>query len=177
MANVRLVRQSLEDYNSRVAKIDAQYRADYDAYGKQVEDFNKRLQGVPYVTSVGGRHNVVLSNGQAVNGANLGGLGSYYINGQFVKDPTAALGGAPADPVQGAAPRSPNLTNADYAALSEPATDQAGVAKANALGYTGKSELAGDQGGPMRNSAFAKQDDPQGLKDRGILARVIGGQL
>lgn len=192
MANVRLTRQSLEDYNARVTRIDRQYRSDYDRYIANVGAYNADVRAHPYdeaqTRSVGGEPQYLMSTGPDTQVQSTDELGRPVVDvmgtpvmetkpGEkvYASRPTSLP--TPVAPAQAVAPRAPNLTNNDYRAMRDPGTDQAGVAKANALGYTGKSELAGDAGGAMRNSAFADPADPNGLKDRGILARVMGGQL
>ena len=219
MSNVRLLRQSLEDYNNRIAKLDAQYSADYDAYAEKVNKFNN----LPYVTESkrviinpyeGGLSRAVkLSNGQSMfmpkgYENQRPGLGDRYLGSDTVTLPGSTLKGDPESaipdqvipertvplphfgtdpsqyygepvnaPAQSTVPHSPSLTNNDYKAMANPGTDPAGVARDNALGYTGNSEIAALNDTPMRNSAFSDPEDPQGLKERGILARTLGGQL
>lgn len=189
MANVRLLRQSLEDYNERIAKIDAQYRADYGKYTSDVEAYNADVLAHPYTEQT-----LQHGPGYIMGKTPVTQVQSVDDAGQPVTDMygnpmMVTVGGVdivadkptdkpvPVAPAESVAPRAPSITNSDYRALAAPGTDQAGVARANALGYTGKSELVGDQSGAMRNSAFADPADPQGLKERGILARVMGGQL
>lgn len=74
--------------------------------------------------------------------------------------------------------QAPSLTLGDMEELQNPTDDQAGIAKANALGYSGNSKLVADEP-TSRNSAFFNiaGDDPNGLKDKGILARTLAGEL
>lgn len=180
MANVRLLRQSLEDYNKRVAKIDAQYRANYDKYTTDVNAYNADVSlhpNDPARSQQVGKQQYITGYGpdttEWVGGEIDGGMQT--VRHPIYADSPTTLP-TPQAPAQAVAPPSPNYTNNDIAAMANPGTDPAGVVRANNLGYTGNSEVSAANSGPMRNSAF-NQDDPNNLKDRGILARVMGGQL
>lgn len=210
MANVRLLRQGIEDYQKRVeasnAAIDASnaaYEAAYagyagqtDAYNASVNAFNAAAQGGG-VYSDGGKYFDV-STGAEVQG------GLTTLNGkQMFELPPAGImmgsdndaastgggelrtyigakpGAAPTAPAEPAAPepvKVPNLTTSNMAELSNPGLDQAGIAMARAQGFEGKSALKGDEM-TGAGSAFADPEDPNNLAERGILARVMGGQL
>ena len=195
MSNVRLLRQSLEDYNSRIATLDTQYQSDYDAYAARVRAFNADVMAHPYDASPGlssgrfGRPGYIMGRqpdqtvqatdpdtGQPAVDINGNPLMTTQVGRNIYADKPSevVVGEAPAQTV---APRSPNLTNNDYKALANPGTDPAGVVRDNNKGYTGNSTIAALNDTPMRNSAFSDPEDPQGLKERGILARTLGGQL
>lgn len=76
------------------------------------------------------------------------------------------------------APKAPTFTQNQIREMENPTDDAAGIVKANALGYTGNPQLKGDQPA-SRNSAFANLggDDPNNLKDKGVLARAIAGEI
>lgn len=87
-------------------------------------------------------------------------------------------GVAPTAPVEPIAPeliKKPNLTVSDIRELQNPGLDQAGLQMSMNRGIIGKSELAGME--QSKNSAFVDPEDPNNLKDVGILARTLGGQL
>lgn len=75
-------------------------------------------------------------------------------------------------------PPEPRFTLNEIAEMNNPTDDAAGVAKAQALGYSGNSRLKGDEPA-SRNSAFSNLggDDPNNLKDKGVLARAIAGEI
>lgn len=72
-------------------------------------------------------------------------------------------------------PKGWNPSRRDLAELSAPTADAAGVEFAKARGEAVKTGLMNEA--VAKNSAFADAEDPNNLKDRGILARVLGGQL
>ena len=72
-------------------------------------------------------------------------------------------------------PREPNLTVGNIREMKNPGRDMAGLQMAANMGIIGKSQLADNERSKV--SAFADPDDPNNLKDAGILARTIGGQL
>lgn len=76
------------------------------------------------------------------------------------------------------APKEPTFTVNQLQEMENPTDDAAGMAKANALGYTGNSRLKGDDPA-SRNSAFSNLggDDPNNLKDKGVLARALAGEI
>lgn len=191
MANVRLLRQSIDDYNARVARLDAQYRTDYDKYTADVKAFNADVEAHPNdpaQSNLLSRQQYIVGHkpDRTVQALNSDGAPLFDDNGQpimttipgekiYANSPTTLP--TPVAPQQSVAPPLPNLTNNDYKVMADPGTDPAGVVRANNKGYTGNSEIAAMNDTPMRNSAFADPADPQGLKERGILARVMGGQL
>lgn len=79
------------------------------------------------------------------------------------------------------APREPSATPQELQALLSNSTDAAGVEMARAKGYSGVSELAAENEDRSRitafSSAFDNPDNPQALKDRGILAKTLAGKL
>lgn len=217
MANVRLLRQALTDYDKKVNQANAGYSAEYDAYAAKVNEFNN----LPYVMEgkalLGGDWKVKLSNGQSVivpaeykdqrpeAGTRYMRTETVTIPGSTIKgdpengvpekvipektlqlprfgtDPSQYYGAPVNAPTQSTPPRLPSLTERDYAEIANPSTDQAGVAIANAKGYTGNSPLVAENQSAARmspfQSAFNDPQDPQNLKSRGILARTLGGQL
>ncbi len=82
---------------------------------------------------------------------------------------------APAEPAPPTDVRPPNFTQSDLAELRNPSQDAAGLQMMMNKGLIGKSELADNE--RSKGSAFADPNDPNNLKDSGILARVLGGQL
>lgn len=83
---------------------------------------------------------------------------------------------APAAPVAPEPVRAPNLTRSNMKEMANPGLSQGQLALTRAQGFEGKSELRGDEMAAP-TSAFANQDDPNNLKEKGILARVMGGEL
>jgi hypothetical protein len=81
----------------------------------------------------------------------------------------------PTEPVASEEIRAPNLTQSDIRELRNPSQDAAGVQAGINKGLIVKSELADNERSKV--SAFADPEDPNNLKDAGILARVLGGQL
>lgn len=207
MANVRLLRQALTDYDKKVNQANSGYGAEYDAYAEKVNKFND----LPYVMEGealgGGDWRVKLSNGQSVimpagYEDQRPAAGTRYMRTEtvtvpgdpeagtpertvqlprFGTDPSQYYGAPVNAPTQSTPPRLPSLTERDYAEIANPSTDQAGVAIANAKGYTGNSPLVAENQSAARmspfQSAFNDPQDPQNLKSRGILARTLGGQL
>lgn len=76
------------------------------------------------------------------------------------------------------APKAPSFTQNQMREMQNPTDDAAGVAKAQALGYSGNPQLKGLEPA-SRNSAFANlgDDNPNNLKDKGVLARAIAGEI
>jgi hypothetical protein len=223
MANVRLLRQRLSDYDAAIQRINRNYEGDYEEYGAKVNAWNAIASKTPYVTQIldtsptqigdgdplGGAGKLVrLSDGQRVvlDAGPVEGLveGAYYNGPSSSQVPTgevdaygqpimksvtthgfsklpAAAGPLPEDPVMPDAPREPNLTQRDVRTLMAPPTNAAGVEMARAKGYTGNSELVAENEDRSRitafQSAFDNPDNPQALKDRGILAKTLAGKL
>jgi len=228
MANARLLRQSIEDYqkdvNGQVAQANDAYTADYaaykagmNAYNSQVSDYTSKVDAI----KAGGTGWLPIGDGtynlfKGVNGnlipaysenvtplsalpenyspgpntilVNEGGVGQNYwrsSTGQKWNKTAAApiissvSATAPNAPIEAKVelPKEPNITVSDTRELMNPGQNQAQLSMNTAKGILGKSELAGDQQVAMRGSAFADPNDPQGLKERGVLARVMGGQL
>lgn len=190
MANVRLLRQRLTDYNTAIDRINSRYQRNYDAYAADVEAWNAIAKATPYVVDVGGGGKTLaratLSNGERVPLKRLADMAAakpgFYYNGglSFSEYPTAA-GPLPVEPTMGKAPRQPNLTENDIRAIQNPPTNAAGVEMARAKGWTGESELVAENEDRARisafESAFDNPDNPQALKDRGILAKTLAGRL
>ena len=180
MANVRLLRQSLEDYNNRVAKLDSQYQADYAKYRADVEGFNADVTAHPFNQAASdsvGRAQYLMGYTPVVEETTEAGKRYIVSGGEPIYGDSPTSRSTPVAPAAVVPPRAPNLTSNDARAMANPGTDPAGVVRANNVGYTGNSEIAALNSGAMRNSAFADPADPQNLKERGILARVMGGQL
>ena len=226
MARVKLLRQSLEDYNKKIMAGDAEYQSAYgvysgktDAYNAQINAFNQELKGLDAGEIIqdadGGlqqldpKRGLIRYTGPTVDAFSQGpqpgpayqdkGGGWFYDTPVLINDATyddagnqispaqygtrktsipvevAHPGTAPAAPTQGAVPRIPNLTQGDIRELQNPGLDQAGMQMMANKGIIGKTELAGlDQ---SKISAFADPEDPNNLKEAGILARTLGGQL
>lgn len=102
-------------------------------------------------------------------------------NAAVSANPYVNHGAAPVSPTMPDRPHNPSLRESDYKEMSAPGTDQAGIAIANAKGYTGKSdvEALNDQASRFtaQQNPFADPNDPYNLKERGVLARTLGGQL
>lgn len=202
MANVRLLRQSVNDYekqmadaNKEVAGVNATYGSAYDKYVADVSTYNSMVTGdnIPRVkkTELYGLQDkdkigvvtkdIVGPNGQVFSYA-LDQTGRYEGRGtpttfgwHLVNTPAQ-----PTAPTQGVVDtskiRAPNLTQGDIKTLKNPpSTPSQGVMATN-MGYTHVSNLA-DGDAPSKNSAFTNPDDPNNLRERGVLARVMGEQL
>jgi len=213
MANVRLLRQRLSDYNAAIDKVNRTYQRDYDQYAEKVETWNAIAKATPYVTEVQGVGYVdgdtstgnvaVLSDGRHVNVGNQSPQPGQYYNVvseeemvvnpatgraepqqvnrvSFTAHPVAA-GPLPEEATMRKAPIEPKFTQNDLSALRNPPTDAAGVEMARAKGWTGQSELVAENEDRARisafQSAFDNPDNPQALKDRGILAKTMAGKL
>lgn len=76
------------------------------------------------------------------------------------------------------APPAPRFTQNQIREMEHPTDDAAGIVKAQALGYSGNPQLKGLEPA-SRNSAFSNigGDDPNNLKDKGVLARAIAGEI
>lgn len=72
-------------------------------------------------------------------------------------------------------PKGWNPSRRELAELQAPTVDAAGSQMATARGEGAKTGLVNEAAG--RDSAFADPEDPTNLADKGILARVLGGQL
>lgn len=72
-------------------------------------------------------------------------------------------------------PKAWNPSRRDLAELQAPTVDAAGAQMATARGEAANAGLVNEAVG--RGSAFADPEDPNNLADKGILARVLGGQL
>ena len=104
----------------------------------------------------------------------VGGNYQYVNQGNFrVLAPPSAEGIVEPEAAQEV--RAPNLTQSDIRELRNPSQDAAGVQAGINKGLIVKSELADNERSKV--SAFADPEDPNNLKDAGILARVLGGQL
>lgn len=215
MANVRLLRQSVEDYQKKLKAGNENYEADFAAYQAQVEAHNA---GVAAITAASanplgsayqlpsGKFGLLSSSGVKYEGNPYASLNAFADSKKdygYVHKPNGTttlyrrnstgwgttytiVGDYPtllqppavgAEPTQAEMPKDLNLTASNVKAVMNPGLNQAQAQLQAAKGIVAKSDLAGDQGEALKNSAFAKQDDPQGLKERGVLARVMGGQL
>lgn len=96
-------------------------------------------------------------------------------------NPYVNHGTPPPAPTMPDRPQAPAMRESDLREIQSPGTDQAGIAIANAKGYTGKSdvEALNDQASRFtaQQNPFADPNDPYNLKERGVLARTLGGQL
>jgi len=232
MANVRLLRQSVETYQNALAKTGGEYQAAYDQYVKDVEAHNTaaapynqavtQLQAGGVMLAVGpdGLARTYTSDGKGgvtAVGVEAGGVaapalsslpatadyGKDYLlrnadgtatfyslgvpqqkgeapvwlkNNTFKVLPDAP-GPGPAEVAAPVMPKEPNITASNLREMQNPGLNQAQAQLRTAQGMGAKSELAGDAAPAMKNSVFADPQDPQGLKERGVLARVLGGQL
>lgn len=207
MAGVRLLRQSIEQYGKQVQRVNADYAGKYDDYVDQVNAWNTVANETPRVYGFRRDGNFVKGDdiehafkvpGLSVDPNNLPESGDYLVGtrevvappntrsagttttyGIFAKTPTNA-GPQPEAPTEPNL-RAPNITEAEYAKLKSPPSDQAGVAMANAKGYTGVSDLAAENVPAARmspfTSAFTDPADPGNIRQRGVLARTLAGQL
>ena len=111
-----------------------------------------------------------------------GGVDMYSTRGEDyggwkkVQSNSGLIGDAPVAPKEPEAPNAPRFTEKEKGLLMNPTAGPAEMVAANARGEAVTSSLAGDEEAG-KNSAFANPDDPNNLKDRGVLARVLGGQL
>ena len=85
---------------------------------------------------------------------------------------------APTDAPTQETPKAPTFTVNQLEEMANPSNSAAEINRAQAFGYTGKSALVAERD-PTKNSAFANLggDDPNQLKDRGVLARAIAGEI
>ena len=85
---------------------------------------------------------------------------------------------APANAPTQETPKPPTFTVNQLEEMANPSNSAAEINRAQAFGYTGKSALVAERD-PTKNSAFANLggDDPNQLKDRGVLARAIAGEI
>lgn len=85
---------------------------------------------------------------------------------------------APANAPTQETPKAPTFTVNQLEEMANPSNSAAEINRAQAFGYTGKSALVAERD-PTKNSAFANLggDDPNQLKDRGVLARAIAGEI
>jgi hypothetical protein len=76
------------------------------------------------------------------------------------------------------APRAPTFTQNQLQEMQNPTDDPAAIVKANALGYTGNPRLKADEPA-SRNSAFTNLigNDPNSLREKGVLARTLAGDI
>lgn len=214
MANVRLIRQRLADYqknindpieayNKTVAGLNAKYNAEVDAYNKPYNDALAGGQAVQrnpdgkYALVQGVNGTLTPStktfvsantpwtgtNGdQVVVNTKTGTANWYsYDNGKYVKGAAVPVIGGGVVPTAPVLPETPgpakplNLSLPDTRELAAPTDNPAAMEAMKAYGLLGNSKLAVDE--DTSRSAFKDQEDPNNLKDRGILARTLGGQL
>ena len=223
MANVRLLRQSIEDYQKDASVANEGYEAAYGNYATEfaaaqaaeaaaVKGYNDRLAAAeasktPLAVDIGSGYKIIGTSGDGrvvpvvsdlknqvgdfvFTRLPDGNLQLYKLVQQdwqnkgykAVEQPVPALEKLtptvmPTAPAEPKPVQAPNLTVSNTRELMNPGQNQAQLDMQSAKGILGKSELAGDQQAAMRGSAFADPNDPQGLKERGVLARVMGGQL
>lgn len=86
-------------------------------------------------------------------------------------------GTAPTAPAQ-EVPKAPTFTVNQLEEMANPSNSAAEINRAQAFGYSGKSALVAERD-PTKNSAFANLggDDPNNLKEKGVLARAIAGEI
>lgn len=75
-------------------------------------------------------------------------------------------------------PKEPTFTVNQLEEMANPSNSAAEINRAQAFGYSGKSALVAERD-PTKNSAFANLggDDPNNLKEKGVLARAIAGEI
>lgn len=221
MANVRLLRQLVSDYNNRIDKANTDYEKRWGIYEQAVNAYNAKIEdaksGTPYVgqTSKGwgifggvdSRGNIAYkSSAKVYNSASelpktdkigvrmlvregdryqeykpqvtlprYNSAGGFKPSGQYYSAlPTAS--DVPSEPAGPDEIAPINLTEKDKGLLQNPTLGPSEMNMAAARGVVGKSNLSGDElSAPI--SAFADPEDPNNLKERGVLARVLGGQL
>jgi len=125
------------------------------------------------------------NSGYIDGGGGDGGSGPVQVGpaGWVATDNTARLmqfntPSPTAQEVSTPAPEQPKGWNPSLREIEEvqaPTADAAGVQMAAARGESAKAGLVNEAIG--RESAFADPEDPNNLADKGILARVLGGQL
>ncbi len=211
MANVRLLRQSIQDYQEDYEKAYDQYSNEFNAErakeAANVKAYNDAIAAAeasktPLAVDTGSGYKLIGTGGDGRlvplvpdlkrnrgdfvftrlpdgrlqlnrydGGGGWGGGGYAPVElpiASLEKLPPVVM---PKEPGEG---KVPNITASNARELMNPGQNQANLALQAAKGILGKSELTGDQQPAMRGSAFA---DPQGLKERGVLARVMSGQL
>jgi len=198
MATVRLLRQSVEDYEKKVAGANQNYEANHAAYAGQVDAYNTLVKSGTPLATPNANGTYTLPSGQTVSLSSElprdddfsavfdtkymknadGSITTYNsLPGGYQAGETYKL--IPPTPSAPAAPqeiREPNLTEKDKGLLQNPTATPNQMVMAANTGAVAKSALAGEQ--PLStNSAFRNPDDPNNLKERGVLARVMGGQL
>jgi len=104
--------------------------------------------------------------------------GPIQIAVEAVHPGVSALPTEPAAPTAPDKPKDPNLTVNDWEELANPGRTPAQLAMAANKGLVAKSELA-DNTAPSTNSAFSNLsgDNPNNIKEKGVLARTLAGQL
>lgn len=173
MANVRLLRQQNEDYNKSVARANEQVDAANATYGAARDVYQRQYDA--YVAEMG-RYNGQSEEVKTIARDDPDRFARMQaeLPGAFLSLPTA-----PAAPGQ-VAPElnlrsAPNYGISELKEIRSPGAAPAQVVAATNKGLVATSKLAGEVA--TKNSAFADPDDPNNLKDRGILARTLGGQL
>ena len=75
-------------------------------------------------------------------------------------------------------PKAPTFTVNQLEEMANPSSNAATLNRAQAFGFSGKSALVAERD-PSKNSAFANLggDDPNNLKEKGVLARAIAGEI
>ena len=222
MANARLLRQHLSDYNKKLGKEQgayqdryAAYKGQYDqyaqqaaAYNQKIEQFNANTSGLKVGDIYQGENGTLMEIDHEGNPVNYmpgsspykGGGGRWYRDarqqswdeyGNLVEQVVTGIrvpvkafhpGAGPTAPATPAAPeeiKPPSFTVNDLQEMANPGQTQAELAMSAARGYLGKSQLAAENDPGSRNSAFAdlKGDDPNQLKERGLVAQALAGQI
>lgn len=223
MANVRLLRQLVQDYQNRVEKVNETYQGERSIYEKAVEGYNAQIDAVKsgatsYVGAASGTptgwglfggtdksgnlayqsavrivdspnkmptryqpdEKVLVKSGDRLQEYSAkvvdpryltykwSATGNYY---DYLPDPSKL----PVAPEMGD-PGRLNLTEKEKGLLQNPTLGPSEMNMAAARGVAAQSSLAGDTPSTA-NSAFANPEDPNNLKEKGVLARVLGGQL
>ena len=231
MANVRLLRQSIEDYQKKYDTTAKNFNARYKEYTDAVDGYNAEMDrlaktpgAVAYISNPDGTYSKVISkSGKLIfarteqnikgvkeapisnplfgpkivivgegpdkgvyvwkhpddKGASMGqgGGASWYRAGATEGGPPPMIYNQPVAPKEPDSIRAPNITVSGSRELQNPGMDQSQLNLVGAKGVLGKSNLVADQQPAMKGSVFADPGDPNGLKERGVLARVLGGQL
>lgn len=189
MANVRLLRQSIADYQKDVAKANDTYATDYanysneferqskevDAYNAALAAFNATPTSKHYYSNRDWYMARATANYEADSRYSAKQIAAIRAEYPLPPTPPSVLTN-PAPEPERVDPKEPNITASNIREVMNPGLNQAQGQLLQAKGIVAKSDLAGDQPA-MKNSVFSDQQDPQGLKERGVLARVLGGQL
>lgn len=222
MANARLLRQSIEDYQKKYDTTAKDFNARYKEYTDAVDGYNAEMDklaqtpgAAAYVSNPDGTYSKVISKSgklifapteQKIKGVKevpvsnprsgpstvlvtegpdkgayawtvQGGNVGWFPVGVSAGAPPPMIYNQPVAPKEPDSIRAPNITVSGSRELQNPGLDQSQLNLVGAKGIIGKSNLVADQQPAMRGSAFADPSDPNGLKERGVLTRVLGGVL